>query len=108
MKALVIIPCIWAAAALLWFFTVGAELANSQAQLPEQSALMTACHTATQLGQVGGVNVSRCRKVAVVEEGNFALVTVKVWVDGQGKFLVSVALQKSVWTQSAINVAPTG
>lgn len=78
--------------------------ATAQEQLPEQSAFLTACHTATQLGQIGGVNVSRCRKVSLLEEGNFALVTVRVWVDGQGIFLVRVALQKSVWMQSALDV----
>lgn len=91
------------AAAALGLF---AGRAQSQEVLPVQDPFLHACHSATQLGQLGGVNISRCRKVAVVEEGNFALVTVKVWVDGQGIFLVRTALQKSVWSQSALDVQP--
>ena len=105
MNKIVAIPLIWCAVVLIWF-GVSTTGATGQQQLPEQSALMTACYTATQLGQIGGVNISRCRKVAVIEEGNFALVTVKVWADGQGVFLVRVALQKSVWSQSALDVQP--
>jgi len=91
-----------ALAAVAWFAPVG----TSQEVLPEQSVLLTACKSATQLGQIGGVNVSRCRKVVVVEEGNIALVTVKVWVDGQGTFIIRFAYQKSVWSQSAVDVQP--
>lgn len=103
MKGIVAIPLIWVAILLVWFFTT-APRATGQEQLPEQSAFLTTCNTAKQLGQIAGLNVSRCRKIAVEEDGNLALVTVKVWVDGQGIFIVRSALQKSVWTQSALDV----
>jgi len=93
-------------AALIATIAIWAAPATGQEQLPEQSAFLTVCNTATQLGQIQGVSVSHCRKVAVVEEGNLALVTVSVKVAGQGKFLIHVALQKSVWTQSALDVQP--
>lgn len=105
MKSIALIGSVvaaWTAAMALAFASMG----TAQEVLPEQSALMTVCKTATQLGQLGGVNISRCRKVAVAEDGNTALVTVKVWVDGQGVFLVREALQKSAWSQSAIDVQP--
>ncbi len=105
MKSLVIIGSAvvaWVAAMALAFASMG----GAQEQIPEQSAFLTACNSATQLGQIGGVNVSRCRKVSVVEGGNFALVTIKVWVDGQGVFLVRAAYQKSVWSQTALDVSP--
>lgn len=100
MRAFVVIVCIVVAVILAH----GATTAPAQEALPEQSSLLTACNIATQIGQISGLNVSRCRRVAIVEEGNLALVTVKVWVDGQGVFLVKTGLQKSVWSQAAIDV----
>lgn len=108
MKALVIIPCIWAAAALLWFFTVGAEIADSQGVLPKTSLVDTACTTAYQLAIIAGVNAEKCRLVSQMDEGQTALITVKVKITGQGWYAVALAYQQSVWTQSAINVTPVG
>lgn len=97
---------IWIVLAVAFVMTVDVPSATGQEQLPEQSAFVTACTTATQMGQITGVNVSRCRKVAAVEEGNLAYVTVKVWVVGEGTFLIRLAYQKSVWNQTAIYVTP--
>jgi len=99
------IPAVWVVVLLLWVLTLGASKAGSQEQFPEQSAFLTTCNAAKQIGQVGGVKVTRCRKVEVLEDGNFALVTVKVWVEGVGVFLVRAAYQKTVWMQSALEVA---
>lgn len=80
--------------------------ATAQAVVAEESSLLTACQSARALANLSHLNVSRCRKVAVVEEGTSALVTVKVWVDGQGVFIVSVGLMRTVWSQQAILVSP--
>ncbi len=106
MKALAIIPVIWVAVALLWFFTVGAEVAGSQQAVPTESLLTTACTTARQLAILGGVNVEKCRLVSAMDEGQTALITVKVKVTGQGWFSVAAAYQRSVWNQSALQVTP--
>jgi len=106
MKALALIPVIWLAIGLLWFFTVGQEVANGQEALPEQSSVLTVCQTARSIAQMSGVNLEKCRVVSVVEEGNTALVTVKVKITGQGWFLVSEGLMKSAWTQTALNIRP--
>jgi hypothetical protein len=80
--------------------------AVSQGVVPEESLLMTACTTARQLAILGGVNVEKCRLVSQMDEGQTALITVKVKVTGQGWFSVAAAYQRSVWNQSALQVTP--
>ena len=106
MKALAVVPLIWAAVALVWFFPVGAEVADSQGALPKESLLDTACTTAYQVAVLGGVNPTACRLVALDDQGQNATVTVKVKIAGQGWFTVALAYQRSVWSQSGIYIKP--
>ena len=82
--------------------------AVSQQVVPKESLLDTACTTALQLAILGGVNAERCRLVSQMDEGQTALITVKVKITGQGWFAVALAYQRSVWSQSAISVTPVG
>lgn len=82
--------------------------AESQQALPKEGLLDTACTTALQLAIIGGVNAEKCRLVAMHDEGQTALITVKVKITGQGWFAVALAYQRTVWAQSAISVTPTG
>ena len=106
MKALAIIPAIWAAVALLWIFTVGAEVADGQQVVPKESLVSTACTTVYQIAALGGVNPEKCRVVSQVDDGQDALITVKVKITGQGWFAVALAYQRTVWAQSAISITP--
>jgi hypothetical protein len=101
-----------AVAAVAFAFSVGALMdateAEAQQVLPNESLLDTACTTARQIGIIGGANIEKCRLVSVMDEGQTALITVKVKVSGQGWFAVALAYQRSVWTQSAIQITPVG
>lgn len=101
-----IVPAIWAAVMLLWFFTIGAEIADSQPVEPKVSLLDTACTTAAQIATLGGVNVEKCRLVAQDDAGQTAYITVKVKVTGQGWFSIALAYQRTVWAQSGIQITP--
>lgn len=104
MKGLVAVAVIWAALAVLWAATVGVPSAGGQEALPEQSPLTTACAAMTNLAGAEHLSVTRCRRVAEIVEGNTALVTVKVWVAGQGTFTGSFVFYRSVWTQTAVRI----
>jgi hypothetical protein len=54
------------------------------------------------------VNAEKCRLVSQMDEGQTALITVKVKITGQGWFAVALAYQRTVWAQSAISITPTG
>lgn len=106
MRGLAIILVIWAAVAVVWVATVGEELADAQQAEPKTSLLDTACTTAYQVAVLGHVNAEKCRLVVQHDEGQTALITVKVKITGQGWYTVSLAYQKTVWSQSAISIAP--
>jgi len=105
MRQFAIILAAILAALFIWFVLLP-ERATSQAAVPEESLLITACTTARQLAILGGVNVEKCRLVSSMDEGQTALITVKVKVTGQGWFSVAAAYQRSVWNQSALQVTP--
>lgn len=92
------------AAALVLSYAAGS--AGSQAVVPQESAFATTCETARAVGQLAGVNVSNCRLVSVAEEGQVALVTVKVRVAGTGWFTVTESLYKTAWSMTALNIKP--
>jgi len=94
-------------ALFIWFVLLPSN-ATSQAAVDKTSLLDTACTTAYQLAIVGGVNAEKCRVVSQMDEGQTALITVKVKITGQGWFAVALAYQRSVWSQSAISVTPVG
>lgn len=100
MKSAVVIAVIAALVAL-----AAATRADSQDLLPEESAFATACATAEQIGQIGAIDVSHCRRVAEVVEGNRAIVIVKVKAAGVW-YAVTVAFIKSAWGQTAIDIRP--
>ena len=94
-------------ALFIWFVLLPSH-ATSQAAVPKESLLDTACTTAYQLAIIGGVSAEKCRLVSQMDEGQTALITVKVKITGQGWFAVALAYQRSVWNQSAISVTPVG
>lgn len=110
MKALAIIPAIWAAVALLWFFTIGAEIADSQPVLPEDSPVATACAHAGALAESQKVGMLKCRLVGISYQPesrpNHQIVTVRVKIAGQGWFQVAVFLHRSVWNVQTATITP--
>jgi hypothetical protein len=83
-----------------------APAVDAQEELPDQYALSTACASAANLAAIANLSMTKCRRVAEEYQGNTALVTVKVWIAGQGQFIVSVVLYKSIWGQQNISVNP--
>lgn len=82
------------------------ERVIAQQVVPKESLLDTACTTAYQLAIIGGFNAEKCRLVSAMDEGQTALITVKVKISGQGWYAVALAYQRSVWAQSAIAITP--
>jgi len=52
------------------------------------------------------VEMEYCRRASEVQQGNLALVTVKVKIVGQGLYFVTVGLQRTVWAQQFLTVNP--
>jgi len=73
---------------------------------PEQSPFITACNTSQMLTIQAGVEMEYCRRASEVQQGNLALVTVKVKIVGQGLYFVTVGLQRTVWAQQFLTVNP--
>lgn len=109
MKGWALLAVIWAAIAVLWYFSVGVPKADGQAALaPEASPFLTACAIARASAATEHLSIYRCRKVAEVVDGNEATVTVQVWVSGYGKFNVATTLLRSEWGMTSLKIAPSG
>lgn len=95
-----------AAAVVIALAVAFAPVGTSQQAVDKTSLLDTACTTARQVGILGGANIEKCRLVSQMDEGQTALITVKVKVSGQGWFAVALAYQRTVWSQSAMSITP--
>lgn len=103
MKALILIPCIWAAAALIWFFTIGAEIADSQPDPPTvETSIAAACNVALDVALASDVIMTQCRRAAEpVVSGASVIETVRIKdVDGI-RYVLQITLRKSAWVNTA-------
>ena len=105
MKTLVIGALIWA---VIIGGSIRSGIAEAQQAVPQTDPLTVGCSYATALAAKDRLTVAWCRKVAVVQEGNSALVTVQVKVPGQGRFTVGMQMYQTTWDTQTVTVLPAG
>lgn len=101
-----------------WYFAVAvaaltigvfaAQAGEAQPVAPVDDLLTLSCKHAEHVAAASQLGMTRCRKVGIVQEGQFADVTIRVWIEGQGQFIVRQSFILSGWAQSSFSAVPVG
>jgi hypothetical protein len=82
-----------------------ATAVGSQTAEPDENLLALSCDYATMLGTANGFTVTGCRRVSEDVQGNRAVETISLKVNGQPRQQIALHYMRSLWG-SPVVVAP--
>jgi hypothetical protein len=80
-----------------------ADKAGSQEALPDENLLALSCDYAKFIGVANGFSAASCRRVSEAIEGNRAVETISLRINGGKRQTITITFMRSLWGSPVIS-----